>query len=121
MTILQETRLLVTLAKFHHLKQTILPSMITRVSKLLDTDLTQDQATLVDVTEHMDQMVFQDYVKRRSTALVQVVQSGILEGGIDWLNTPKPTGKLNSATTVFPADSYHRGSIIHAQGYTVAC
>jgi exocyst complex component 2 len=90
----QETRLLVTLAQFDHLKSTQLPSMISRLGKLLDADTDQDEATLMDVAEHMDGIVFGDYVKRRSEPLVELVKGGILDGGIDWLSTPKPTGTL---------------------------
>ncbi|KAK8850389.1 hypothetical protein IAR55_004307 [Kwoniella newhampshirensis] len=86
-----ETRLLVTLAKFHQLKQTSVQSLTTRVSKILDIDMVKEQALLVEVVESMDNMVFKDYVRRRSDPLVQVVQEGILRGGVDWLNTSKPT------------------------------
>lgn len=88
----KDTRLLITLAKFDQLKSTSLPSMVSRIGKLLDLDVTKDQGLLMEVVENMDQMVFEDYVKRRSQALVQVIQDGVLNGGIDWLDSPKPTG-----------------------------
>ena len=66
--------------------------MVSRIGKLLDLDVTKDQGLLMEVVENMDQMVFEDYVKRRSQALVQVIQDGVLNGGIDWLDSPKPTG-----------------------------
>lgn len=88
----QESRLLVTLAKFHYLRETALSSILSRTSKLLDTDFGRDQATLLEVVDNMDEIVFDDFIKRRSEKLVKVVEEGILHGGIDWLNAGKPTG-----------------------------
>jgi exocyst complex component 2 len=90
----QETRLLLTLAKFNLLRQTVLPQLINKVARLLDIEMSHDEQLLQEVVEGMDQVVFEDYVKRRSEALVTVIQDGILRGGIDWLNAPKPTGAL---------------------------
>lgn len=81
-----------TLAKFHHLRETSLPTILGQTSKLLDTDFSRDQSTLLEVVDNMDEMVFDDYVRRRSEKLIQVVEEGILHGGVDWLNAPKPTG-----------------------------
>ncbi|ORY35859.1 exocyst complex component Sec5-domain-containing protein [Naematelia encephala] len=86
-----ETRLLLTLAKFDRLNTTVLPDLISRVSKLLELDMSKDRRLLMEVVENMDEMVFEDYIKRRSEALVSAIQGGILESGIDWLNTTKPT------------------------------
>ena len=67
--------------------------MVSRIGKILELDVTKDQGLLTEVVENMDRMVFEDYIKRRSQALVQVIQDGVLNGGIDWLDTPKPIGK----------------------------
>ncbi len=67
--------------------------MVSRVGKALDLEVSKDQALLMEVVDNMDQMVFEDYIKRRSQALVQVIQDGVLNGGIDWLNAAKPTGE----------------------------
>jgi exocyst complex component 2 len=55
--------------------------------------MSRDEQLLHEVVEGMDKMVFEEYVKRRSESLVVVIQDGILKGGIDWLNAPKPTGE----------------------------
>jgi hypothetical protein len=41
----------------------------------------------------MDEIVFNDYVRRRQLALIEAIEGGILKGGIDWLNVTKPTGE----------------------------
>ncbi|WVF68144.1 hypothetical protein IAT40_002907 [Kwoniella sp. CBS 6097] len=86
-----EIRLLVTLAQFDQLKRTSLAGLCTKVSKLLDIDMSKDQALLMEVVENMDEMVFKDLIRRRSEPLTQVIQTGILHGGVDWLNTSKPS------------------------------
>ncbi|WVR08462.1 hypothetical protein IAU60_005517 [Kwoniella sp. DSM 27419] len=86
-----EIRLLVTLAQFDQLKRTGLEQLCTRVSKLLDVDMSKDQALLLEVVENMDDMIFKDLIRRRSEPLVSIIQDGILRSGIDWLNTAKPT------------------------------
>lgn len=93
----QDTRLLVTLNKFHQLRTTILSGLIKRTGKLLETDISKDEGLLVEVVDNMDEIVFGDYVKKRSIALTETLEAGILRGGIDWLNVTKPTG-----TSSFP-------------------
>jgi exocyst complex component 2 len=94
----QETRLLVTLAKFHQLKESTLPSLLNTASKTLDADLSDDRETLLQVIDNMDQLVFEEFVKKRSRGLVDVMENGILRGGVDWLNAGKPTGESRGAS-----------------------
>jgi len=68
----------------------MLPSLIKRTSKVLETDMTKDEELLMEVVDNMDEIVFGDYVRRRSLALSDVVKHGILNGGIDWLDVSKP-------------------------------
>ena len=84
--------MLVTLAKFEQLKSTSLHALVAKIAKVLDADMEKDQATLLEVVSNMDDVVFHDYVKRRSVAIVQIIQDGILRSGVDWLNAPKPSG-----------------------------
>jgi hypothetical protein len=41
----------------------------------------------------MDQLVFEEFIKKRSKGLVDIMENGILRGGVDWLNAGKPTGE----------------------------
>lgn len=93
LTFVKETRLLITLGKFHQLRETTLPNLLTTAAKSLDADLSRDRDTLFEVVDNMDQIVFDEYIKRRGRNLVGVMEDGILHSGIDWLNTSKPTGK----------------------------
>lgn len=73
--------------------------MMNRTAKLLETEMFRDQTTLVEVLDNMDEMVFGELVKRKSAPLADVMRAGILKGGVDWLNTGKPTGEYGFAST----------------------
>ena len=93
---LQDTRLLMTLSKFHQLRSKTIASLVNAISRSLDTDMSRDSDVLIEVLNSMDDMVFRDYVERRMVELVQVVEGGILHEGVDWLNTSKPTGQCSN-------------------------
>ncbi|WWC65439.1 uncharacterized protein I303_108057 [Kwoniella dejecticola CBS 10117] len=86
-----ETRLLITLAQFDLLKRSNLSALCVRVSKLLDVDMKKDEQLLLEVVENMNDMIFRDLIAKRSEGLVKLIEAGILDSGIDWLNTTKPT------------------------------
>ncbi|WVQ85992.1 hypothetical protein IAT38_008160 [Cryptococcus sp. DSM 104549] len=86
-----ETRLLITLAKLYQLQQTSIQALCTRISKLLDVDMAKGESMLLEVVGNMDESIFREYVRRRSEPLAQTVRDGVLHGGVDWLNTSKPT------------------------------
>lgn len=67
--------------------------MINRTAKVVETEMFRDQATLIEVVDNMDDMVFRELIKRRAEPLKQVIQDGVMRSGIDWLNTGKPTGE----------------------------
>jgi hypothetical protein len=83
----------VTLGKFHQLKETTLPSLLNTASETLDADLDNDKETLLQVIDNMDQLVFEEFIKKKSRGLEDVMENGILRGGVDWLNAGKPTGE----------------------------
>ena len=69
-----------------------MPGLIKKTGKLLETDISKDEGLLVEVVDNMDEIVFGDYVKKRSVALTEALEAGILRGGVDWLNVSKPSG-----------------------------
>lgn len=51
---------------------------------------------LMDVVQEMDKLMFDYYIKQRASALNQIIRDGILNSGIDWYETPRPTGVLHA-------------------------
>lgn len=106
---------MITLGKFNTLKEKTLPALLTAASQALDADLNRDRDTLVEVVDNMDQIVFDEFVKRRGRNLVQVMEEGILHSGIDWLNTSKPTGQSFLPPSHVLEVRYERASLTSAE------
>ncbi|ODO10434.1 hypothetical protein I350_01029 [Cryptococcus amylolentus CBS 6273] len=85
-----ETRLLISLSKFHHLKQTSIPAISSKVSKLLDVDMAKEQSLLLQVVGGMDEQVLKKYIGERAEVQNKIVREAVLEG-TDWVNVGKPT------------------------------
>lgn len=114
----QEMRHLITLTKFHQLQNRTLPHLLSTASRTLETDLDHDRETLLEVIEGMDQLVFDEFIKKRSRKLVDVMELGILRSGVDWLNTGKPTGQFLSCSfpsfTLAPSSSTRFLAMLYA-------
>ena len=82
-----------TLNKFHQLRSKVVPALVKRTSKTLGLDMSKDERLLLEVVDNMDQMVFNDYINRRSGTITSVVEGGVLGESIDWLEAEKPTGE----------------------------
>lgn len=48
----------------------------------------------MEVVDVLDKTLFGDYVKDKSVKLGSIIRKGVLESGIDWYETPRPTGLL---------------------------
>lgn len=46
--------------------------------------------TLIDVVDQLDEILFGDYIKRKSQMIRDIIRQGILMSGIDWSSIPKP-------------------------------
>lgn len=94
-----------------HVGRTLYPSLINHLETLFATNVDSDrrvrdpralflflvarlitsQTSMTIVTE-MDKILFDYYIKQKSSALNKIVHDGILNSGIDWYDTPRPTG-----------------------------
>jgi exocyst complex component 2 len=48
---------------------------------------------LDEVVEQLDESLFSEYVKAKASVVNAIIKKGISESGIDWYDTPRPTGK----------------------------
>jgi exocyst complex component 2 len=83
-----ETSLLDGLAAFSSLQATYVPTLAKRLCDdigLADSDV----SSLYTDLERVDKIVFDDYVSRWSTRLVELIRSGLIRT-IDWSSTPTP-------------------------------
>lgn len=89
----KETRILLTLSNLAHLKEDILPRMIDRFDMIYGVATTGDRNTLDEVVDQLDKILMDDLVKRKTEALREIIQDGLVTGGIDWAEGGKPTGQ----------------------------
>ncbi|GMK54888.1 hypothetical protein CspeluHIS016_0114740 [Cutaneotrichosporon spelunceum] len=83
-----EASLLDGLAAFDCLGSTYVPSLAKRLRD--DIGLSEpDVSSLYTALESVDKIVFDEYVSRWSTRLVDLLRSGLISG-IDWSSTPTP-------------------------------
>nr|ODN90071.1 exocyst protein [Cryptococcus depauperatus CBS 7841] len=88
-----EIRLLISLAKFNHIREESIERTCTTISKLLDVDMTKEQGLLLQIVGDMEDQVFRTYVARRSEPLNKIMRNAILHD-TDWLNFPGPIAEV---------------------------
>lgn len=48
---------------------------------------------LDEVVDQLDESLFTDYVKTKATIVNGIIRKGISGSGMDWYETPRPTGE----------------------------
>lgn len=87
-----------------------MPSMINQVEAAFGTSIANERRvcyllsswavvqlalqTLVEVVSQIDRTLFEAFVKDKIVHLTKVMRHGILESGLDWYETPRPTGTV---------------------------
>lgn len=88
-----ETRTLLTISNFGHLKSDALPAMLRAFETSFGVVTDEDRRTLAEVEDQLDKILFDDFIRRKAIALQRTIQRGIT-AGIDWYRASKPTGAL---------------------------
>ncbi|EJD05538.1 uncharacterized protein FOMMEDRAFT_152861 [Fomitiporia mediterranea MF3/22] len=86
-----ETRLLIVVSNFGHLKSTLIPSMINQLERAFGTNVDTDKITLTQVVQELDHNLFDTYLKPKAAAITAIVRKGVLSPDIDWYESPRPT------------------------------
>jgi exocyst complex component 2 len=86
-----DTRLLLVIANFVHLNRSLIPSMMNQIESSFGISVAQERKTLMDVVLELDKTLFEDFVKKKSTPLASLMRQGILDSGIDWNESSRPT------------------------------
>ncbi|OCB87790.1 hypothetical protein A7U60_g5113 [Sanghuangporus baumii] len=86
-----ETRLLLVVSNFGHLKQHLIPSMINQLERAFGTKVDTDKITLTQVVQELDHNLFDSYVKPKASAITAIVRRGVLDPEMDWYDSPRPT------------------------------
>ncbi|KAI0776491.1 exocyst complex component Sec5-domain-containing protein [Irpex lacteus] len=85
-----DTRLLLVISNFGHLSRSVIPSMLNELESAFGTSVQDDKQTLNAVVLELDKTLFESYVKPKSAVLQSIVRGGVLDGAVDWYDTPLP-------------------------------
>ncbi|SCV68475.1 BQ2448_596 [Microbotryum intermedium] len=86
-----DIRVLLTVSNLTHLRETSIPRIINQFQSAFKIDMEADVQMLMDVTEQLDKILFDDYVKRKSADVARILRKGVLGGTVDWFEAAKPT------------------------------
>lgn len=68
--------------------------MVNQFQVAFKADMAADVQMLMDVTDQLDKILFDDYVKRKSADVAKIIRKGVLGGTVNWYEAPKPTGSF---------------------------
>lgn len=86
-----DTRVLLSVTNLSHLSRVIIPSLVKQFSDAYLVKMEEDLSTLNEVSSQLDNILFSDYIKRKSSTLSAIISHGILSSQIDWAGIPKPS------------------------------
>ncbi|CAG8479390.1 21874_t:CDS:10 [Gigaspora rosea] len=86
-----DSRILLTISNLSNLKQFMIPRIVSQFEAAYKCSLVDDTQTLNDVINQLDGILFEDYLKRQTQKIRNIVVNGILSGDVDWYNISKPT------------------------------
>lgn len=102
---IQDTRILLTVSNLTHLRETSIPRLINQFQVAFKVDMAADVQMLMDVTDQLDKILFDDYVKRKSADVAKIIRKGVLGGTVNWYEAAKPTGELRLALWRYASSS----------------
>ncbi|TKY90944.1 hypothetical protein EX895_000942 [Sporisorium graminicola] len=86
-----DTRVLLSVTNVSHLSRVVVPSLVKQFADAYAVSMDEDLATLTEVSTQLDAILFNDYIKRKSALVSEILSHGILGSGIDWAGIPKPS------------------------------
>ncbi|GAA5969236.1 hypothetical protein JCM11641_007520 [Rhodosporidiobolus odoratus] len=105
-----DIRILLTVSNLTHLRETVVPRLIHQFQTAYKVDMHADIQMLMDVTDQLDKILFDDYVKRKSADVAKIIRKGVLGGMVDWYEAEKP-----SEVHPFIYDALLSLVLVHAQ------
>ncbi|GAA6018196.1 hypothetical protein JCM11491_005628 [Sporobolomyces phaffii] len=85
-----DIRILLTVSNLTHLRESIIPRFISQFQTAFKVDMAQDVEMLMEVTDQLDKILFDDYVQRKSAQVGEIIRKGVLGGRVDWYQAEKP-------------------------------
>jgi hypothetical protein len=75
-------------------KTVIIAKLLTGMEKKFRFRFTSDAKNIYDAIEHLDQIVFNNYVKCQAAKIHEITRHGILFAGLEWHSIKKLLGEF---------------------------
>ncbi|KAJ1302060.1 hypothetical protein OPQ81_000894 [Rhizoctonia solani] len=86
-----DVRILLVISNMGYLSLSLIPSMINQLEAAFGISIANERRTLMEVLSEIDKRLFDAFVKDKIVHLTKIMRYGILESGLDWYETPRPT------------------------------
>ncbi|QRV81990.1 exocyst complex component Sec5 [Ceratobasidium sp. AG-Ba] len=86
-----DVRILLVISNLGYLSRSLIPSMINQLEAAFSTSIANERRTLVEVVSQLDKTLFDEFTRSKILRLTQTMRHGILDSGLDWYETPRPT------------------------------
>ncbi|KAJ9115628.1 hypothetical protein QFC20_000954 [Naganishia adeliensis] len=86
----KDTRIVLTMSNILHLQTKLLPTMLTKFEALYGLKSVDDKDMLQQIIGQVDEVLFEDYLKRKRETLQQITDTGLLGPGVDPLTEVRP-------------------------------
>ncbi|KAJ3338098.1 hypothetical protein HDU93_009969 [Gonapodya sp. JEL0774] len=86
----QDVRSLVVLSNLTHFRNSMVPKLLSSFQEIFAISVNKDAQTFREIADHLDAIIFEAFIRRKTVRLDEVVRTGILYSGIDWFLISRP-------------------------------
>lgn len=69
-----------------YFKRLVTPRLIAFFEKRFQTRLSSEAKNIYDTIDYLDDIIFQNYIRRQATEIHKITRYGILFSGLEWHN-----------------------------------
>ena len=78
-----------------YFKRLVTPKLISFFEKRFKTRLSSEAKNIYDTIDYLDEIIFQNYIRRQAQATEKITRYGILYSGLEWHNIQIIQGNYN--------------------------
>ncbi|KAJ3300604.1 hypothetical protein HK104_009261 [Borealophlyctis nickersoniae] len=85
-----DTRTLLVISNLSYMRQIMVPKLVTLFEEKFNVRTAGDTKNLEDTSDHLDTLLFQNYIRRKCIKVHDILRNGILFSGLAWNDLPRP-------------------------------
>ncbi|KNC97690.1 uncharacterized protein SPPG_07153 [Spizellomyces punctatus DAOM BR117] len=83
-------RVIIIISNLAYMRTTVVPKLVALFQEKFRVTLTSDTNNLLDIVNHLDTLLFHNYMRKITRKVHDIVRQGILFSGLDWNSLPHP-------------------------------